>query len=192
MKTARFMDVVTAAGRPQVHPLWLAPDRDPGLKRAVRDCRVMTVHQALRGTKKDYGTVGLHLEGSTQVLVFPKSLRRFGDRHIVGIDYKLILQPQPTGRVPAMPAAPSNARLKHKKVEARPPTEPHQREPKSQRLAKPEPARAERGLHLKAEEKRPPLTRDELLAEIRGAVRELKAGKAVAAYERLSGVSKGA
>lgn len=108
MKTARFTDVVAGAGRPLVHPLWLAPDKDPALKRAVRECRVMTIHQALRGTKKDYGTVGLHLEGSTQVLVFPKPLRRFGDRRIVGIDYALTVQPPP--KDPAPPSPPPAAK----------------------------------------------------------------------------------
>jgi hypothetical protein len=171
MKTARFTEVVAAAGAPQVHPLWLQPDKDPALKRAVRDCRVMTIHQALRGTKKDYGSVGLHLEGSTQVLVFPKPLRRFSGRHIVGIDYKLVVQPDP--KDPAPPPPPP------KKKALPPAPAPAAPKVKTEKKAAPS-ARAERELHPKA------LTREELLGEIRKAVRALKAGKAVAAYERLS------
>lgn len=187
MKTARFTEVVAAAGRPQVHALWMAPDRDPELKRAVRDCRVMTLHQQLRGTKKDYGTVGLHLEGSTQVLVFPKPLRRFGDRHIVGIDYKLIQQPDPKDSVRVQVAKPKAA-PKSRTAPVRGADSAHAKRElrldqdeapvrKKEAAAKPSPPEPP---------KHPALTRDELLAEIRRALRELKAGKAVAAYERLN------
>src|SRR4051812_5620705 len=167
MKTARFTEIVAAAGKPQVHPLWLAPAKDPDLKRAVRDCRVMTIHQNLRGTKKDYGTVGLHLEGSTQVLVFPKSLRRFGDRHIVGVDYKLIIHPEP--KDPAPPPKPRAA--KRAPIMPLPESTPEQAKPRGPNAKRKEArdaaplARAERGLHRKTE--REPLTREELLAEIR-------------------------
>lgn len=177
MKTARFTAVVNAAGAPEVHPLWLAPDKDLGLKRAVRDCRVMTIHQALRGTKADYGTVGLHLEGSTQVLVFPKSLRRFGDRHIVGIDYRLIRQPDapdPVSRDELRPVKKTIAPPPLPKAQTEPVPPRHPVKPRSRRERHPESAGAKA------------LTREELLAQIHHALRELKAGKAVAAYERLN------
>jgi hypothetical protein len=184
MKTARFTDVVAAAGQPQVHPLWRAPDKDPELRRAVRDCRVMTIHQNLRGTKKDYGTVGLHLEGSTQVLVFPKSLRRFGDRHIVGVDYKLIVHPEP--KDPAPPPKPSAAKRAPVGPQPALETVPERVEPRSPSAQRKE-AHADRS-GQPAPQKSRSLTRAELLAEIRRAVRELKAGKAVAAYERLAAI----
>jgi hypothetical protein len=178
MKTARFTDVVAAAGRPQVHSLWMAPDKDPELRRAVRDCRVMTLHQQLRGTKKDYGTVGLHLDGATQVLVFPKSLRRFGERHIVGVDYKLVIQPEP--KDPAPPEAFRPAK------KAKTATKPARPVAHAKRAIEPTPpARVEREHPPKPKQ----LTRDALIAEVRRAVKELKAGKAVAAYERLRAVA---
>ena len=190
MKTARFTDVVAAAGRPQVHALWLAPDKDPELRRAVRDCRVMTIHQALRGTKKDHGTVGLHLEGSTQVLVFPKSLRRFGDRHIVGIDYRQVIQPEPKDPVPKEKLRPTNRPMPAVSPALPPVAEaakpkrllPRVRAEQRSVRAPIVKARAERGLHHKA-------TREQLLSEINRALRELKAGKTVAAYERLHAAS---
>jgi hypothetical protein len=189
MATARFKDVVAAAGRPQVHALWLAPGQDPALKRAVRECRVMTVHQELRGTKKDYGTVGLHLEGSTQVLIFPKSLRRFGDRHIVGIDYHLILQPEAKDPAPAMkplavkrPPAPAPA------PEPQPKT--GKQRTQAEPALRPAPKRESSGQAEAVPTDREPRSREEMLAEIRRALRELKAGKDVAAYERLQAVSE--
>jgi hypothetical protein len=194
MKTTRFTELVGIAGRPQVHPLWLAPDKDPALKRAVRDCRVMTIHQNLHGTKKDYGTVGLHLEGSTQVLVFPKSLRRFGDRHIVGIDYKLIVHPEPKDPAPPpKPKADKRATAARKPLlesAAEPTNRPGRTAQRKETRGAGASAGAERQPHPKAEAAAP-LTREELLAEIRRAVRELKAGKAVAAYERLAAISDG-
>lgn len=171
MKTARFTDVVAAAGPPQVHSLWIAPGRDPALKRAVRDCRVMTIHQMLRGTKKDYGTVGLHADQSSQVLVFPKSLKKFSEARIVGIDYRLVVQPEP--KDPAPPVVPL------KKPVAAPRANLRSARVKSARRADSAPRPPPK-----------PLTRDELLAEVRHAVRDLKAGKAVAAYERLSVIAK--
>lgn len=168
MKTARFTEVVATAGPPQVHSLWVAPGQDPALKRAVRDCRVMTIHQMLRGTQKDYGTVGLQADQSSQILVFPKSLRRFSDVRIVGIDYSLVMQPDP--KDPAPPFVPPKSKARKSSFT---------------------PAQRTGGAAIANSRALPPkpgFTRDELLAEIRRAVRELKAGKAVAAYERLSGL----
>jgi hypothetical protein len=195
MKTARFADVVAAAGPPQVHSLWIAPGRDPSLKRAVRECRVMTIHQMLRGTKKDYGTVGLHADESSQVLVFPKSLRRFGEARIVGIDYRLIVQPDPKDPAPAVAKAGAG-----KPAKRAPSSGSSRQAAGSPPLDKLEALRPSKGLaatsrqststnpnrHLKPAKPLPPFTRDELLAEIRRAVRDLKAGKTVAAHERLN------
>jgi hypothetical protein len=189
MKTVRFTAVVAQAGAPQVHALWLAPGKDPALKRAVRECRVMTIHQMLRGAKKDYGTVGLQTDSSTQVLVFPKSLRQFGEARIVGIDYGLIIRPDPKDPVTVESLKPPAAKpVPNKKP-------PYARKSGVEPALRAGSARAERGLRPPAPKAKPvakpppkpkPLSRDELLAEIRRAVRELKAGQAVAAYERLS------
>lgn len=181
----RFTDVVAAAGRPQVHPLWLPPDKDPALKRAVRDCRVMTIHQTRRGTRKDYGTVGLHLEGSTQVLVFPKPLRCFGDRRIVGINYALTRQPPPQDPAPPMPAGKSSAKTPEKPAPRRPDSPPE-----GGKLARVKPPPSASKFAGPPRQYSPPLTREELVHEIRRALSELKAGKTAAARERLDAAAK--
>jgi hypothetical protein len=60
------------------------------LKKALKHHRVLTVHRRLRGAKKDFGVVGLEPARNAQFLVFPKSLRSFADRRVVGIDYDLL------------------------------------------------------------------------------------------------------
>jgi hypothetical protein len=42
------------------------------------------------GTTRDYGTIGLLKTPHAQLLVFPRSLKRFADRRVVGIDYSLL------------------------------------------------------------------------------------------------------
>jgi hypothetical protein len=93
MKTARFTEVVAAAGRPAMWTSWTEPDKDKSFMRASREHRVMCVHQQVRGGKKDSGVVGLFRDEHTQFLVFPKSVGRFRERKIVGIDYDLVEQP---------------------------------------------------------------------------------------------------
>lgn len=90
MKTARFSDVVAKSGRPEVHLTWAAPASDRVLLQADRQHRVLTVHQRLRGAKKDFATVGLEAASDAQYLVFPKSLRSFSGRRVVGIRYDLL------------------------------------------------------------------------------------------------------
>jgi hypothetical protein len=90
MKTVRFTQVVASCGAPGVHLTWVAPEQDPTLKAALKQNRVMTVHQNIRGTTRDYGTIGLLKTPHAQLLVFPRSLKRFADRRVVGIDYSLL------------------------------------------------------------------------------------------------------
>ena len=79
MKTARFTDLVKKAGAPNPYLLWVSPKKDNIFQRAVKEQRVLTIHQENVGTKKDYGMVGFHQEPNAQYLVFPKSLKAFGD-----------------------------------------------------------------------------------------------------------------
>jgi hypothetical protein len=90
MKTARFGTVVTKCGKPVPHLSWVALEQDRELKAALAANRVMTIHQIARGGKKDFGMVGFSKGPQTQLLIFPKSLRRFDDRRIVAIDYDLL------------------------------------------------------------------------------------------------------
>jgi len=198
MKTVRFTQVVERAGKPTVHVSWLPPEKDPALKRALADHRVMTVHQQLRGGKKDHGVVGLERGGPVQVLVFPKSLRRFRDRKVVGIDYRLLPAPSDA------PELSSAAHLEPVKGAKRagkasvialpspPAAKKPAAEPKPRPAAKPKPAPATRtasrkkpGRRVAAPPEPAPPSRDDLLVVIRRAAADLKAGRAVPAYERL-------
>lgn len=77
MGTVRFSKIVETAGKPIVHLLWMDPTKDPALQKAIHANRVMTVHQGLINAKADYGTIGFEEGVSGQILIFPKSLKRF-------------------------------------------------------------------------------------------------------------------
>jgi hypothetical protein len=101
METVLFSKIVEAAGRPVVHVLWIDPDKDPILKKAINAIRVMTVHQGTKA-KADYGTVGFQKGISGQILMFPKSLKRFADLRVTGVKYDLF----DSGAVPKAQQAP--------------------------------------------------------------------------------------
>jgi hypothetical protein len=90
MATVHFSKIVEAAGRPVVHVLWIDPDKDPILKKAINAKRVMTVHQGLTRAKADYGTFGFQKGVAGQILIFPKSLERFADSRVTGVKYDLL------------------------------------------------------------------------------------------------------
>jgi hypothetical protein len=109
-KTVRFTEVVKRSGRPQVHTLWLPPDKDPELQRAQKAQRVMTIEPGSSGTKADVGTVGFQRDAKLgQFLIFPKSLKPFDGARVVGIKFDLIAQPKLAAVDP----------LKHSKVSPR-------------------------------------------------------------------------
>ena len=94
-KTVRFTQVVERSGRPQVHTLWLPPDKDPELQRAQKAHRVMTIEPGSSGSKTDVGTVGFKRDAKLgQFLIFPKSLKTFDGAHVVGIKFDLVAQPK--------------------------------------------------------------------------------------------------
>jgi hypothetical protein len=90
MKTATFSAVVQAAGAPTTHLLLVAPEKDNVLQAAIKDRRVMTLHQRNTGNKADYGTVGFAPGGGCQYLIFPKSLSEFQENRITAIRYELL------------------------------------------------------------------------------------------------------
>jgi hypothetical protein len=91
LKTARFTVVVAKCGRPSVHLTLLTPAKDQALRRLDGQGRVMTILPAHRvGT--DHGLVGIHPAPGMQLLVFPRSVRRFAGKRIVGINYELLDQ----------------------------------------------------------------------------------------------------
>jgi hypothetical protein len=89
-KTVRFSQVVEKCGKPQVYTLWQKPSADRHLQAHLRNNRVMTVQKTESGT--DFGVVGFKERKGANYLVFPKSLKRFADKRIVGIDWALVSQ----------------------------------------------------------------------------------------------------
>lgn len=121
MKTARFADVVARCGAPEPYQLWMPAAKDPVFQKAVKAQRVLTVHQENVGTKKDYATVGFHEEPLAQFLVFPKSLRAFAGRRIIGINYDLLTPSQRPQKAPSAQSAPRAKPPAARAATARPP-----------------------------------------------------------------------
>ncbi len=86
-KSIRFSQVVEKAGRPESYTLWAKPDQDKVFASLLKQNRVMTVHQETVGSKADYGEIGYIHDLQSTLLVFPKSLKRFEGRRIIGIKY---------------------------------------------------------------------------------------------------------
>jgi len=90
VKTARFSQVVEKCGRPQVYTLWQKPAADRRFQTQIKNNRVMTIRKSESGT--DFGIAGFKERKGATYLVFPKSLKRFTDKRIVGLDWSLIRQ----------------------------------------------------------------------------------------------------
>jgi hypothetical protein len=88
VKTARFSQMVEKCGRPQVYTLWQKPAADRHLQLQIKNSRVMTIQRSESGT--DFGVVGFKGRKDATYLVFPKSLKRFADKRIIGIDWALV------------------------------------------------------------------------------------------------------
>ena len=88
VKTARFAQAVEGCGRPQVYTLWQKPPTDRHLQSQLKNNRVMTIQKSESGT--DFGIVGFKEKKDARYLVFPKSLKRFANKRIVGIDWALV------------------------------------------------------------------------------------------------------
>ena len=89
MKTVRFSKVFEHSGAPETHLVLIDPAKDRALKSAVKANRVMTLFQESAGTKADHGEIGFLPGPGRQFLVFPKSLKPFIGRAVVGIKYEL-------------------------------------------------------------------------------------------------------
>jgi hypothetical protein len=87
VKTARFTDVIEKCGEPETYTLWRQPKEDPKLKKLVTANHIMTVRN---GGGADFGEVGLHQSKGAMYLEFPKSLKQFQGRRIVGIKWDLV------------------------------------------------------------------------------------------------------
>lgn len=88
VKTARFAIVVENCGKPQVYTLWKKPETDRHFQMLLKNHRLMTIQQSESGT--DFGVVDFCKRKTVTYLAFPKSLRRFAEKRIVGIDWSLV------------------------------------------------------------------------------------------------------
>jgi hypothetical protein len=87
-KQKRFADVVDAAGRPEVYTLWQKPAQDRHLQSAIKNHHVMTILKTHAGT--EFGIAGFKEQKGATYLIFPKALKRFDNRRIVGINWDLV------------------------------------------------------------------------------------------------------
>ena len=87
VKTARFTQVVEKCGKPQVYTLWQKPSIDRYLQAQIKQYRVMTVVKSEGGT--DFGIASFKEAKDARYLIFPKSLKRFAEKRIVGLDWAL-------------------------------------------------------------------------------------------------------
>jgi hypothetical protein len=87
-KTARFSQVIENCGKPQVYTLWQKPSADRHLQAQIKKNRVMTILKSESGT--DFGIVGFKESREARYLVVSKSLKRFVEKRIIGIDWTLV------------------------------------------------------------------------------------------------------
>ena len=87
-KTARFSQLIESCGKPRVHTLWQKPSADRHLQSQINNNHVMTILKSQSGT--DLGVVGFKETKDARYLIFPKSLKRFAEERIVGIDWALV------------------------------------------------------------------------------------------------------
>ena len=88
IKTGRFSQVIENCGNPQVYTLWQKPSADRHLQTQIKENRVMTILKSESGT--DFGIVGFKESREARYLIFPKSLKRFAEKRIIGIDWSRV------------------------------------------------------------------------------------------------------
>jgi len=87
-KTVRFTEAVEKCGEPKSYTLWQEPKKDRRLQAQIRQHRIMTIARTESGT--EFGMVGFLERRGALYLEFPKSLKRFANRRIVGIKWELV------------------------------------------------------------------------------------------------------
>ena len=88
IKTSRFSQIIEKCGKPQVYTVWQKPSADRHLQAQIKKTRVMTILKSESGT--DFGMVGFKESKEARYLIFPKSLKRFAEKRIIGIDWALV------------------------------------------------------------------------------------------------------
>jgi hypothetical protein len=87
-KTARFADIVERAGKPEPYTLWQKPAQDRHLQSEIKNYRVMTILKTDAGS--EFGIIGFKEKKGASYLIFPKGLKRFENRRIVGMSWDLV------------------------------------------------------------------------------------------------------
>jgi hypothetical protein len=87
-KIARFAEVIEKAGKPEVHTLWQKPAQDRYLQSEIKNNRVMTILKTDVGSQ--FGMIGFKEKKGASYLIFPKGLKHFENRRIVGINWDLV------------------------------------------------------------------------------------------------------
>jgi hypothetical protein len=90
IKTARFSQIIESCGKPLVYTPWQKPSADRHLQAQISKTRVMTILRSESGT--DFGIVGFKESREARYLIFPKSLKRFAEKRIIGIDWALVCE----------------------------------------------------------------------------------------------------
>jgi len=88
VKTIRFAEIVERAGRPEPYTLWQKPAADRHLQSQIKNNRVMTILRSESGT--EFGVVGFKQAAGVSYLVFPKPLKRFENKRVIGIKWDLV------------------------------------------------------------------------------------------------------
>ena len=89
-KTIRFSQIVEECGQPNIYTLWQKPAADRRFQAQLKNNRVMTVQKSESGT--DFGIIGFKKRKGGRYLVSPKSLKRFVDKRVIGIDWAQVRQ----------------------------------------------------------------------------------------------------
>ena len=88
VKTVRFAEVIDKVGVPEVYTLWQKPAQDRHLQSQIKNQRIMTLQRTVTGT--EFGMVGFKEQKGASYLVFPKSLKRFENKRVVGVNWDLL------------------------------------------------------------------------------------------------------
>jgi hypothetical protein len=187
MDTVRFSKIVETAGKPSDHVLWIDPAEDTILQKAIKANRVMTVHQQPGGARTDYGTVGFQKNVAGQILIFPKSLKQFADKRVIGVKYDLLESPAVPKNQQAPKPRPAERPAKSKpddtKIPALPEKRPGKEESANVRVVKfPTPKTDDKVGPKEDIEK---IKIEEIKNQVRQAMKVLEEGKHVAAFNLL-------
>ncbi len=177
-------EVIKHAGASRQHLTWRAPSRDPELRRAIEQHRLISLHQHTRGSHKDFGEIGFTSGRGVQYLIFPRSVQHFAGRRVIAIRYEELGQALSVGPAPA-------ARTRRKKPSSS--ATPGKRRGGGDNMVPfPTPAARTRSATAAPAAQKPPApppaprpAADPLVDELRAALDELRAGHDARARARL-------